>query len=151
MPKESTAAVLYESLLSDVHRMIAICEQQQGLVLNGQLEDLAETMAERETLVSAMSEKYAKLSMMSKDMQDSGDDSHTVGLRRQMEESIEQYLHLDQVMQHLLAKKGERMVTELLDRFKAVNGIAEYRQVNEATDLIARIFPGNSRRFDEKF
>jgi hypothetical protein len=132
------------SLLDELHQ---ISSHQQNLLSNGDLDELSATFEQRQII-------FARLQAVKQAVdQEIGErlsepDPLVESYRQQCGSSLERFLLADHRVSLLLNHHLERIGLTLLQRLKVKDAAENYKRIEQATNRIAQVFPGNARYTD---
>lgn len=130
--------------------LLDISAQQQQVLASAAPAELDALFTRRGELFPLFVQKLGIVHQYLDDHAAFATDPRTQGAIAEINQTVSQVMRSDRVVEQLLALRMEQMQGRLAEQYQTQQGVRNYQSVEAATSVIARIFPGHSRYFDDK-
>jgi flagellar biosynthesis/type III secretory pathway chaperone len=147
MKMESSLQKKMELILSLLDELHEISIYQQTLLSKRDFEKLPATFEQRQVLFARL---QAVKQAVDRELGEQSFESDPIveSYRQQCDSSLQRFLEADERVSSLLDRHLKQISFELFRRLKTKDAAQRYKRIEQATNRIAQVFPGESRHTD---
>jgi hypothetical protein len=135
---------------ASLKRLNDLSQEQLRILASDDLSNLHATFEERQALFEYVQTYWETIQNDLKVTRQCNTTPDVSTLHEEIMSYSMQFIRNDEEVSSHITHLLEKSQTNLVELYKAKIGAKDYQTIERVTDAVARIFPGNSRHFDEQ-